>query len=135
MSSSKAPRSGEVGVEMDLDASKHSTGSQKSNKSKDAAKPSLPPASFSELFQFAETKDLIVLGMGVFFSVVSSATMPCINIIFGDLIDSIAAPINVEELVSRSVKAMALLGLYGFVTFFISFYLCGMAGSKVGCDG
>jgi hypothetical protein len=136
MSSSPAPPSGEVGVvvEKELDTSKHSTGSQKSNKSKDAAaaKPSLPPASFSELFQFAETKDLIVFGFGVFFSVMSAATMPCINIVFGDLIDSIATPINVEELVSRSVKAMALLGLYGFGTFFISFYLCGIAASKVG---
>jgi len=82
-----------------LNSSRHSTSSSKSTSSKTKT-PSLPPASFSALFQFATTRDKVQFGLGCVFAVLASATMPAINIVFGDIIDSIAAPINVQELVN-----------------------------------
>jgi len=100
--------------------------------SKDEKKaPSIKPASFLSLFQFAETRDILVLLMGVFFCVLSGATMPSINIIFGDMIDNIASPVNQEEMLGKSIRAMLLLGTYGFVTFFMSFLCCGFAATSI----
>jgi len=96
------------------------------------AKKNLPqPVPIRALFQFAETKDLIIFGLGIFFSFIASATMPAINIVFGDIVDSIANPIGVQELVNKSVRAMVIIGCYGFVTFFFSFYLCGYASTNI----
>ena len=102
--------------------------SSKENKKK---KPSIAPAPISSLFRFASTQDLVVLGLGVFFCILSSFTMPAINIIFGSVIDSIAEPINVQELVNTSVRGMIGLGIYGFITFTVSFWLCGKAAASV----
>ena len=91
----------------DLQTSRHSTGSQKSSAT--SASSSLKPASIGTLFRFATTNDIILFGVGLFFCVISSATMPAINIIFGDVVDAIAEPINVADLVNTSVRAMAIL--------------------------
>ena len=89
------------------------------------------PASFGALFQFAEWSDIVIFCIGIFFCIAASATMPAINIIFGDIVDAIATPIEVGELVNQSVRAMVILGCYGFVTFFFSFYLCGYAATNI----
>lgn len=57
--------------------------------------------------------------------------MPAINIIFGDVVDAIAAPIDVGPLVDKSVRAMAILAVYGFVTFFLSFLFAGYAAANI----
>ena len=93
----------------DLQVSTHSTSSKKSTSAS-----SLKPASFGSLFQFATSTDLMLFAIGIFFSIIASATMPAINVIFGDVVDAIAEPINVADLVNRSVRAMAILGVYGF---------------------
>lgn len=91
----------------------------------------IQPASFTSLFQFSTRHDILLFGCGLFSCVLSAATMPAINIIFGDIVDAIAEPINVSEFVNRSVRAMAILGVYGFVTFFFSFWFCGTAAAAV----
>jgi len=88
-------------------------------------------ASFTSLFQFATQKDVAVFCLGIVFCILSAATFPAINIIFGDVIDAIAEPISVGTLVNRAVRAMAVLALYGFVTFFGSFLCCGYAASNI----
>ena len=119
-------------------ATNHSTPSslQKSidkNPSSTAGTPTtkLQPASFRSLFQFATRRDIAIFSCGLVFCVLSSATFPAINIIFGDMIDAIAEPINVGELVNRAVRSMVILALYGFVTFFLSFWLCGTAAANI----
>lgn len=109
------------------------TGSTSSgrSKSKGKSKSSIQPAPISALFQFASPRDKASFGIGVFFAVCSAATMPAINIIFGDIIDAIAEPINVDVLVMKAVRAMLLLGTYGFVTFFLSFVFCGYAATNI----
>ena len=47
------------------------------------------------------------------------------------MVDSIASPIATGDLVNQSVVAMLVLGCYGFVTFFLSFYLCGHAATNI----
>jgi ATP-binding cassette subfamily B (MDR/TAP) protein 1 len=123
-----APPSDEAAVATGGDKSDAST----VKSSADDAKKNLPqPVPFSALFQFADGKDLAIFGVGVFFCVISSATMPAINIVFGDIVDSIANPIAVEELVNKSVRALVVMGCYGFITFFLSFYLCGYAATNI----
>jgi ABC-type multidrug transport system fused ATPase/permease subunit len=126
MSTVKAPS---PSVSDELGVSKHSTSG--SGSTSDSKKAALPSASFRQLFQFAETKDLILFGLGIFFCVAASATMPAINIVFGDVVNAIAQPVNVAALVDKSVRAMTLLGVYGFVTFFLSFWLCGTAAANI----
>jgi ABC transporter transmembrane region len=110
----------------DLQTSRHSTTSSTATSGS-----KIKPASFRTLFRFATNKDIATFAVGVFFCIISSATMPAINIVFGDVVDAIAEPINVEELVNTSVRAMAILGLYGFVTFFFSFLFCGYAAANI----
>ena len=119
---------------VDIATSLHSaasSGTQKSSASTKSAKQKTPTASFSALFQFADRKDIVIFCVGCFFAVISSATMPAINIVFGDIVDAIAEPVNVAELVNDGVRAMVVLGLYGFCTFFLSFWLCGTAAGNI----
>lgn len=115
----------------DMGSSRHSSTASSTSSTKNKKKQSIHPAPFSTLFRYATTKDIILFLLGIVFCVLSAATLPAINIIFGDVVDAIAEPINVEKLVNRSVRAMAILGLYGFVTFFLSFLFCGYAAANV----
>jgi len=108
----------------DLQTSQHSTSSQKSSAH-------TKPASIGAILQFATAKDLLFLGVGIFFCIISGATMPAINIVFGDVVDAIAKPVEVGPLVNTAVRAMAILAIYGFVTFFLSFLFCGFAASNI----
>ena len=121
------PTTGGGGSGDDLQTSRHSTSSQKSTTTSVIIK----PASMRTLFRFATTHDILLFAIGIFFSVVSSATMPAINVIFGDVVDAIAQPIDVAAIVNQSVRAMAILGVYGFVTFFLSFLCCGTAAGNI----
>lgn len=112
-----------------IGTSAHSASSSKSSSSK--AKPKMETASFRDLFQFADNYDIVLFVLGTFFAIISSATMPAINVVFGDVVDAIAEPVNVEALVNKAVRGMALLGVYGFTTFFLSFWLCGMAAGNI----
>mmetsp|Transcript_4920 Transcript_4920/g.5548 ORF Transcript_4920/g.5548 Transcript_4920/m.5548 type:complete len:159 (+) Transcript_4920:70-546(+) len=84
--------------------------------------PNMEVASIGSLFRFATTFDFIIFFLGFIFSIICSATMPAICIAFGDVIDSIAKPINTTEVLRDSVIFMALIGVYGLVTFFFAFF-------------
>ena len=72
------------------DASGHSTTASTQTSSK------IQPVPFLTLFRFAAPKDIAFFGVGILFCIAAAATMPAINIIFGDVIDAIAEPINVQ---------------------------------------
>lgn len=110
----------------ELQTSQHSTSSQKSS-----ATAATKPASIGSIFQFATSKDLLMFAIGIFFCIISGATMPAINIVFGDVVDAIAEPVEVGELVNKAVRAMSILAIYGFLTFFLSFLFCGNAASNI----
>ena len=71
--------------------------------------PNMEVAPIGSLFRFATTVDFIIFFLGFIFSIVCSATMPGICIAFGDVIDSIAKPVNTSEVLRDSVIFMALL--------------------------
>lgn len=115
-----------------INTSVHSQVSTKSSKSaNNSSKPKVVAATFRQLFQFANTSDILLFCVGCFFCIISSATMPAINIVFGDVVDAIAEPVDTAALVNKAVRAMSILGVYGFVTFFLSFWLCGLAASSI----
>jgi len=93
--------------------------------------PNMEVASIGSLFRFATTFDFIIFFLGFIFSIICSATMPAICIAFGDVIDSIAKPINTTEVLRDSVIFMALIGVYGLVTFFFAFFFAGWAASRI----
>lgn len=124
-----------IDVDIDDSASQKSSTSTRSSlssrRSKSKKSKSIKPAPFSALFQFATSKDKMLFGIGIFFSICSALTMPAINIIFGEIIDAIANPINVKDITMRGVYGMLILGGYGFVTFFLSFVFCGYASTNI----
>jgi len=98
---------------------------------KDVRKDKDETASFKELFRFASTSDIIILCIGIFFCIAMSATMPSINLIFGDLIDGAASPVNTSDVMRTALIGMVLLAVYGFCTFFIGFSMCGLAAARI----
>ena len=74
------------------------------------------------------------MSLGLFFSCLAGAVLPAVNVVFGEVIDAIAQPDNVEELVNNAVIGMALLGVVGFIVFFLAYFLVAQAGAKVAND-
>ena len=65
-----------------------------------------PMVSFSQLFRFYDKGEMAMLAVGVFFCAVAGIAFPCINIAFGELLDSTASLSNVEETTKRAVLFM-----------------------------
>ncbi|GMI25951.1 hypothetical protein TeGR_g2851, partial [Tetraparma gracilis] len=89
------------------------------------------PASFGDLFQFADTQTIIIFGVGNIMALFAGATLPAINIVFGEIIDAIAAPDNVSTLVNNAVIGMCVLAGFGFVSFFLAYSMIAYAGAKI----
>lgn len=87
--------------------------------------------SFFSLFRYASYTDVFLLSLGTLFCVAMSATLPSINIIFGDLIDAVASPVNVREVMRTALVGMVSVAAYGFTTFFLGYALCGWAAARV----
>jgi len=98
---------------------------------KNDKKKKLPTASFLSLFRFASSVDILILSLGILFCIAMSATLPGINIVFGDMIDSIASPLETQEVMRTALFGMVYLSIYGFVTFFLGYSLCGWAASRI----
>ena len=65
-----------------------------------------PMVSFSQLFRFYDKGEMAMLAVGLFFCAVAGIAFPCINIAFGELLDSTASLSNVEETTKRAVLFM-----------------------------
>ena len=76
---------------------------------------------FSKLFQFYHPEDMTLLLVGAFFCAIGGASFPCINIAFGELLDSSASLDDVAETTRRAVLFMigvaCILGLSLFLGF------------------
>jgi ATP-binding cassette subfamily B (MDR/TAP) protein 1 len=72
-------------------------------KSIEANSPMVP---FSKLFRFYGPTERLMLGFGLTCCAVGGAAFPCINIAFGELLDSTAGLGNVEETTKRAVFFM-----------------------------
>jgi len=103
----------------------------KDTEKKDGVMNNEDKASFKELFRFASYSDIFILCIGIFFCIAMSATMPAINLVFGDLIDGAASPVSTADVMRTALIGMASLGVYGFVTFFIGFSMCGLAAARI----
>mmetsp|Transcript_6219 Transcript_6219/g.9143 ORF Transcript_6219/g.9143 Transcript_6219/m.9143 type:complete len:1448 (-) Transcript_6219:149-4492(-) len=89
------------------------------------------PAKFTELFRYADGVSMAAVFVGVVSCVFAGATLPGINIVFGDLIDSIASPTDITELITPAIYAMLVLGAVGFTSFFFSFFCFGWAATRI----
>jgi ATP-binding cassette subfamily B (MDR/TAP) protein 1 len=98
-------------------------------KEKPETESSIGPAPFSAFFHFMSAKEIILLCTGIFFAVAAGAVMPSINIVFGEIIDSIASPADTENLINRAVVMMTILAGIGFVTFTLGFFCINWAAS------
>ena len=76
---------------------------------------------FSKLFRFYHPDDMTLLLVGAFFCAIGGASFPCINIAFGELLDSSASLDDVAETTRRAVLFMigvaCILGLSLFLGF------------------
>mmetsp|Transcript_22245 Transcript_22245/g.46203 ORF Transcript_22245/g.46203 Transcript_22245/m.46203 type:complete len:1407 (-) Transcript_22245:54-4274(-) len=98
---------------------------------KEEGEKKVPPVPFKDLFMFATASDMAMMWLGVFGTFWAGATLPGINIVFGEVTDAIAAPANISELVGTATRNMALLGVFGFVAFFVGYYFCAKAASRI----
>ena len=80
--------------------------SEKEEKSSEADSPMVP---FSRLFRFYGPTERLMLAFGLTCCAVGGAAFPCINIAFGELLDSTASLANVEETTRNAVFFMICL--------------------------
>ena len=93
--------------------------------------PALKPLSFAQLFKYATPGDIALFCIGIFGIIVASAVLPAINIVFGELTDSIAQPLNVKEQMTSAVINMLGLAGLGFLSFFVGFFFGPLAASRI----
>lgn len=109
--------------------------SSESGKDEDVEKKDdgVKPAKFTELFRYADTVSMAAVFVGVVSCVFAGATLPGINIVFGDLIDSISSlsMSDPSALLNPAIYAMLVLGGVGFTSFFFSFFCLGWAATRI----
>ena len=86
------------------------------------------------LFQFSTTHTKVTFSLGIFFSCLAASVLPAINIVFGEIIDAIAQPDNVEEMVNNAVIGMLVLAVVGFTFFFLAYFLAAWSGARIAND-
>lgn len=104
-----------------------------SDKDKDETKKddATKPASFRELFRYADTLSIVAVCVGMVSCCAAGFTLPLINIVFAELIDGIAGPADPAELINPAVRFMLILGGVGFTSFFFAFFLHGWAATRI----
>ncbi|GMH74233.1 hypothetical protein TrST_g14008 [Triparma strigata] len=86
---------------------------------------------FWELFMFASPADMAIFWTGIFGTALAGATLPGINVVFGEVTDSIASPANIGEQVNKAVLNMVYLSLFGFASFFIAYFCVAKAAARI----
>ena len=92
--------------------------SEKEEKSSEADSPMVP---FSRLFRFYGPTERLMLAFGLTCCAVGGAAFPCINIAFGELLDSTASLANVEETTRNAVFFMIGVACVLGVSLFLGF--------------
>ena len=96
-----------------------------------ASEPVIAPVPFSSLFIFAKPSDLLIFALGCFGCVAAAAVLPAINIVFGELMDTISSPTDIAVVMQRAVYGMCGLAGAGFVTFFTGYFCIAYAASNI----
>lgn len=89
------------------------------------------PAKFTELFRYADSLSMAALFVGFVSCIFAGATLPGINIVFGDLIDGISSNVDPTEMINPAIYAMLVLGGVGFTSFFFGFFCFGWAATRI----
>ncbi|ACO66535.1 ATP-binding cassette superfamily, partial [Micromonas commoda] len=83
-----------------------------------------------KLFRFYEPADRAMLGVGILFCMIGGVAFPCINIAFGELLDSTASMSNIEETTKNAVMFMVGVALVLGVSLAAGFGLVGWAAAR-----
>ncbi|CAN0395275.1 unnamed protein product, partial [Discosporangium mesarthrocarpum] len=78
----------------------------------------IKPATFAELFFFADKLDYIFMFIGAIAAIGAGVVMPLFSIIFGDILDSFYGPDPANEVFIPCVNKNALYFVYLAVTAF-----------------
>jgi len=100
-------------------------------KDKMSAEPKPKSVPITALFRYADSVSFTALFIGLIGSIIAGAVLPGINFAFGDIIDAIASPVPLEDLINRAVYSMLALGGIGFVSFFSAYFFCGWAATRI----
>ena len=96
----------------------------------DSPPPASPMVAFTALFRFYGPRERLMLAVGTVFAMVAGVAFPCINVAFGELLDSTAALENVEETTRRAVLFMVGIACVLGVSIFFGQGLIGWAASR-----
>jgi len=91
----------------------------------------LDPVPFKTLFRFASTGDIMLMSIGIFGTFLAGATLPGINVVFGEVTDAISSPANISELVGVACRNMGILAVFGFASFFVAYYCVAKAAARI----
>jgi len=92
----------------------------------------ISPAPILALFKFASSVDIMIMTLGIFFCICCAATRPGISVAFGNITNAIADPTdNIREVMRTALLLSASVSVFGFVTYFLGFGLCGLAASRI----
>ena len=91
----------------------------------------LDPVPFKTLFRFASTGDVTLMSIGIFGTFLAGATLPGINVVFGEVTDAISSPANISELVGVACRNMGILAVFGFASFFVAYYCVAKAAARI----
>ena len=89
-----------------------------------------PMVPMLKLFRFYEPGDIAMLAVGVLFCMIGGVAFPCINIAFGELLDSTASMSNIEETTKNAVMFMVGVALVLGVSLAAGFGLVGWAAAR-----
>ena len=89
-----------------------------------------PMVPMLKLFRFYEPGDIAMLAVGVLFCMIGGVAFPCINIAFGELLDSTASMSNIEETTKNAVMFMIGVALVLGVSLAAGFGLVGWAAAR-----
>lgn len=97
---------------------------------KSSAEISSPMVPFSKLFRFYGPTEQLMLGFGLLCCAIGGASFPCINIAFGELLDSTASLANVAETTKNAVMFMIGVACVLGVSLFLGFGLVSWAAVR-----
>ena len=89
-----------------------------------------PMVTLLELFRFYGPEERAMLAVGVLFCMIGGVAFPCINIAFGELLDSTASMSNIEETTKNAVMFMIGVALVLGVSLAAGFGLVGWAAAR-----
>ncbi|GMI17574.1 hypothetical protein TrLO_g3918 [Triparma laevis f. longispina] len=97
----------------------------------ETAEEKLVPIGFRDLFRYASAYDMTIFWIGIFGTALAGATLPGINVVFGEVTDAISSPANMGEMVNKAVMNMVYLSLFGFFSFFMAYYCIAKAAARI----